>query len=166
MSGNKIINTVDGRNPAPVDRFRFLQGSIHARWLAGFLPSTICLKLPCFGVHHFVGLVVTQQRCVFYAPFSKDNRFLLHWASESEQIWEGAPWLVAARVDNMGSQLRPVLYIVHIQVDIQKISYTKTGSGRAMMGLKILCFVTFCSYRHQMLMRDIRVDVREFTNNM
>ena len=73
---------------------------------------------------------------------SQDNRFLLHWASESEQIWEGAPWLVAAWVDNMGSQLRPVLYIVHIQVDIQKVSYTKTGSGRAMMGLKILCFVT------------------------
>jgi len=140
LSGNKIINTVDGRNPAPVDRSRYLQGSIHARWLAGFLPSTICLKLPRFGVHHFVGLVVTQQGCVFSTL--PGQSFSASLGSESEQIWEGAPWLVAAWVDNMGSQLRPVLYIVHIQVDIQKVSYTKTGSGIAMMGLKILCFVT------------------------
>ena len=33
--------TVDGRNLAPVDRLsHYLQGVIHPRWLAGFLPST------------------------------------------------------------------------------------------------------------------------------
>ena len=40
-------DTVDGRNPAPVETVgsfsEYWQGFIHPRWLAGFLPSTIWL---------------------------------------------------------------------------------------------------------------------------
>ena len=51
--------TVDGRNPAPVQvgsLSHYLQGSIHPRWLAGFLPSTVCWlhpgKLTAFELEH------------------------------------------------------------------------------------------------------------------
>ena len=39
-----LMVTVDGRNPAPVEvgsLSHYLQGFIHPRWLAGFLP-TVC----------------------------------------------------------------------------------------------------------------------------
>ncbi len=38
-------DTVDGRNPAPVEvgsLSQYLPDFIHAKWLAGFLPSTVC----------------------------------------------------------------------------------------------------------------------------
>jgi len=51
---NIYKNTVDGRNPAPVEGDQwigslshYLQGFIHFRWLAGFLPSTVN-KAQCF----------------------------------------------------------------------------------------------------------------------
>ncbi len=40
-----LCHTVDGRNPANkvVDSLsHYSQGFIHPRWLAGFLPSTVC----------------------------------------------------------------------------------------------------------------------------
>ena len=40
-----MVHTVDGRNPAPVDSFsHYLQGFIHPRWLAGFLPSPVVVS--------------------------------------------------------------------------------------------------------------------------
>ena len=42
--GGNTRSTVDGRNPAPVEvcsLSHYLQGSIHPRWLARFLPSTV-----------------------------------------------------------------------------------------------------------------------------
>ena len=49
-----LYNTVDGRNPANLLIWRiyhYVQGFIHVRWLAGFLPSTVSSQQMCKNIH-------------------------------------------------------------------------------------------------------------------
>ena len=52
-----LVGATVGRNPAPVEvgsLSQYLQGFVHPRWLAGFLPSTVC----CLIFLLVVGLLV------------------------------------------------------------------------------------------------------------
>lgn len=119
----------------------------------------------CGKVHWLVGAIFCLGPGGQYIPWT--CLLVLYF-----EAWTRNPHKVEIPIQtrviwDLGIYIYIDIFMVHLQVDIQKVSHTNTGSGRAMMGLKIsnCCYLMFL-YRHEMLMRDMMVDVRQFRKNM